>query len=280
MNKSLILVSKTPMVIKIFKLVCKKLNIDLDILKETQIDHKVDITIVDKDMIDDRFNILKTYSKRIGAISNKELPFEIADDFIISTPFLPSMLEKILKDQIDTITKQENSKTYISNVEPGEFSIPQPRDEELEPAINYLEDLADGIAQNVKDDIDDSIISINSVESSGGILDLSELSKIDDIFNEDRRLNDDLSREFGSQDKENDDEWNDLSSIIDDAINEVNTTNNIYDKFNNKPIKVLLNNYSLGELTPLLNMLDQEIINTLTDGYEVSIQLKLGHSNE
>ena len=47
MNKSLILVSKTPIVIKIFKLVCKKLGIDFDVLKETQIDHKVDITIVD-----------------------------------------------------------------------------------------------------------------------------------------------------------------------------------------------------------------------------------------
>ncbi|MEA3554055.1 MAG: hypothetical protein U9R39_06620 [Campylobacterota bacterium] len=283
MNKTLILISKTPIVIKIFTLVCKKLSIKLEVLKEAQIDHKVDITIVDKDLIDDRFNILKTYSKVIGAISNKELSFEMANDFLIPLPFLPSTLEKILDEQLQAIRKKENSKTYISTVQAPHTEdeieeIPQYNNEELEPAIDYLENLADGIAQNVKVEQDDSIVSVSSMENQGGILDTDELSKIEDIFNIDAKTSEHNQKEFTKDDE--DEQWHDLSSIIDDAINEVNTTANIYDRLDNKPIKVLLNNYSLTELTPLLNMLDQDIINTLTDGYEVTVQLKLGKTNE
>lgn len=283
MNKTLILISKTPIVIKIFTLVCKKLSIKLEVLKEAQIDHKVDITIVDKDLIDDRFNILKTYSKVIGAISNKELSFEMANDFLIPLPFLPSTLEKILDEQLQAIRKKENSKTYISTVQAPHTEdeieeIPQYNNEELEPAIDYLENLADGIAQNVKGEQDDSIVSVSSMENQGGILDTDELSKIEDIFNIDAKTSEHNQKEFTKDDE--DEQWHDLSSIIDDAINEVNTTANIYDRLDNKPIKVLLNNYSLTELTPLLNMLDQDIINTLTDGYEVTVQLKLGKTNE
>jgi|GEM_PF-532574 len=284
MNKTLILISKTPIVIKIFTLVCKKLSIRLEVLKEAQIDHKVDITIVDKDLIDDRFNILKTYSKVIGAISNKELSFEMANDFLIPLPFLPSTLEKILDEQLQIIRKKENSKTYISTIQSTDIEkeneqIPQYANEELEPAIDYLENLAEGIAQNVKGESDDSIVSISSIENQGGILDIDELSKIEDIFNVDTNTSQHTQKEF-SKDDDNDNQWHDLSSIIDDAINEVNTTTNIYDRLDNKPIKILLNNYSLTELTPLLNMLDQDIINTLTDGYDVTIQLKLGKTNE
>lgn len=284
MNKTLILISKTPIVIKIFTLVCKKLTIRLEVLKEAQIDHKVDITIVDKDLIDDRFNILKTYSKVIGAISNKELSFEMANDFLIPLPFLPSTLENILDEQLKIIRKKENSKTYISTIQSTDIEkvneqIPQYSNEELEPAIDYLENLAEGIAQNVKGESDDSIVSISSIENQGGILDIDELSKIEDIFNINTKAEESSQKEF-SKDEGTDDQWHDLSSIIDDAINEVNTTSNIYDRLDNKPIKILLNNYSLSELSPLLNMLDQDIINTLTDGYEVTVQLKLGKTNE
>lgn len=284
MNKTLILISKTPIVIQIFTLICKKLSIKLEVLKEAQIDHKVDITIVDKDLIDDRFNILKTYSKVIGAISNKELSFEMANDFLIPLPFLPSTLEKILDEQLQKIRKKENSKTYISTIESNEVDeinqqISQSANDELDPAIDYLENLADGIANNVIGETDDSIVSASSIDEQGGILDLSELSKIEDIFSTESKTSDSGNKEF-AKDEDNNDQWHDLSSIIDDAINEVNATSNIYDKLDNKPIKILLNNYSLTELTPLLNMLDQEIINTLTDGYEVTVQLKLGQKNE
>ena len=41
---------------------------------------------------------------------------------------------------------------------------------------------------------------------------------------------------------------------------------------------MLLNNYELEELTPLLNKLDQDIIDSLTDGYEINLQIKLGQT--
>jgi len=284
MNKTLILISKTPIVVQIFTLVCKKLNIRLEILKEAQIDHKVDITVVDKNLIDDRFNILKTYSKQIGAISNKELSFEMANDFLIPLPFLPSTLESILDEQLQIIRKKEKSKTYISNVPASEIDesliqVSHQNTQELEPAIDYLENLAEDIAHDVKGEADESIVNISSIENQGGILDTTELSKIESMFNEDDRLYDNKEKDFIKNDIDDDGQWHDLSSIIDDAINEVNATSSIYDKFDNKPIKVLLNNYSLTELTPLLNLLDQEIINTLTDGYEVTVQLKLGNTD-
>ncbi len=284
MNKTLILISKTPIVVQIFTLVCKKLNIRLEVLKEAQIDHKVDITVVDKNLIDDRFNILKTYSKQIGAISNKELSFEMANNFLIPLPFLPSTLESILDEQLQIIRKKEKSKTYISNVPASEIDesliqVNHQNTQELEPAIDYLENLAEDIAHDVKGEADESIVSISSIENQGGILDTTELSKIESMFNEDDRLYDNKEKDFIKNDNDDDGQWHDLSSIIDDAINEVNATSSIYDKFDNKPIKVLLNNYSLTELTPLLNLLDQEIINTLTDGYEVTVQLKLGNTD-
>ena len=277
--RNLILISKTPIIIQIFNLVCKKIDVQLTVIKELQVDHKVDIIIVDKELIDDRFNIIKTYAKRIGAISKNELPFNMANDFLVPLPFLPSTLQTILEEQIELVQKKEKSKTYISNIDiPDEtFSyddVVSNDTNELDPAVEYLENLADGIIENINDEEDDSIVSIAAI-NDGGILDTNELSKIEDIIEPESTSN--LQKEFTKESE--DDEWLDLASIIDHAINEVNTTNELYNKFDNKPIKVLLNNYSLTELTPLLNMLDQDIINTLTEGYEVTVQLKLEAKN-
>ena len=271
MKKSLILVSKKPIIIQIFTLVCKKLTIKLEVLDEVQIDHKVDIIIIDSDFIDDRFDIVKSYAKIMGAISKEQLPFGSANDFIIPLPFLPSSLEQILETQLDVLKKRTNSKTYITNVEVDdeieeEFT-------EVEPAVEYLESLADDIAFDMDEENDDSIVPLTAL-NQGGILDTKELSNIQNIMTPGSELK---KEDFGDDKVE--DEWMDLSSIIDQAIDEVNTVSEIYSKFDNKPIKVLLNNYELEELTPLLNKLDQDIIDSLTDGYEINLQIKLGQTD-
>lgn len=284
MYKSLILVSNTPIVTQIFNLVCKKLNIKLEVLNEAQIDHKVDIIVIDKEFIDDRFNIFKTYCKQIGAISNDELPFESANDFLIPKPFLPSTLQFILEEQIQIIQKRINSKTYITNIEQpiDDLSIPvspEP-DDESELAVEYLENLASAIASDVKEESDDSIIATASIHDvNGGILDKAELSKLEDIISPKDQFNAKITETYDGTIEEDESDWMDLSSIIDQAIDEVNSTNDLYNKLDNKPIKLLLNNYSMKELTPLLNMLNQEIIDSLTDGQEVTLQLKLGEVN-
>ena len=274
MSKSLILVSRKPIIIQIFTLVCKKLNIELDVLSEVQIDHKVDIIIIDNDFIDDRFDIIKSYAKIIGAISKEELPFGSANDFIVPLPFLPSSLEQILLKQLDVLKKRDNTKTYISNVEVDNVVLVD--DEEplsTEPAVEYLESLADDIAFDIEEENDDSIVALAAL-NKGGVLDTKELSNIQNIMS---TPNDVKKADFDSEKVE--DEWMDLSSIIDQAIDEVNTVSEIYSKFDNKPIKVLLNNFELEELTPLLNKLDQDIIDSLTDGYEINLQIKLGQTD-
>lgn len=271
MKKSLILVSKKPIIIQIFTLVCKKINIKLEVLDEVQIDHKVDIIIIDSDFIDDRFDIVKSYAKIMGAISKEQLPFGSANDFIIPLPFLPSSLEEILENQLDILKKRTNAKTYITNVEVDDEI--EESYVEVEPAVEYLESLADDIAFDMEEENDDSIVPLAAL-NQGGILDTRELSNIQNIMSSSSNVR----KEDFDEDKI-EDEWMDLSSIIDQAIDEVNTVSEIYSKFDNKPIKVLLNNYELDELTPLLNKLDQDIIDSLTDGYEINLQIKLGQSD-
>jgi len=278
MNKSLILVSQKPIVIQIFTLICKKLSLQLEILSEVQIDHKVDIIIIDNDFIDDRFNVVKSYSKLMGAISKKELPFGSANDFIIPLPFLPSMLEQILLEQIAILSKRNNSKTYISNVEVEDEDLFTEDQNITEPAVAYIESLADDIALDIEEDEnieendnDNDGLVQSDVLNDGGILDSNELSRIQNIMTS----NEAVIKEDVDTEKV-DTEWLDLSTIIDQAIDEVNTVNKVYSKFDNKPLKVLLNNYELEELTPLLNKLDQDIIDSLTEGYEINLQIKLG----
>jgi len=275
MNKNLVLISKKPIVIQIFTLVCKKLHISLEILHEPQIDHKVDIIVIDNEFINDRFNIIKTYSKLIGAISKEELPFEFANDFVIPMPFLPSALQEVLEQQIEIVNKRINSKTYVSNIEVknddynDKFAVNTMQKDDPQVSVEYLESLADDITDDLEEEIDDSVVSVSSV-NQGGILDRNELSMIENIIDKQVDTND-----FVDANEESGDEWVDLSSIIDQAIDEVNTVDYIYDKENNKPMKLLLNNYELDELKPLLSMLDQEIIDSLADGNEVNVLLKL-----
>ena len=272
MSKSLILVSKKPIIIQIFKLVCKKLHIQLEVLNEVQIDHKVDIIVIDNDFIDDRFDIVKSYTKLMGAISKEELPFASANDFIIPLPFLPSSLENILETQLEILQKRINSKIYISNVEVSNENTDAINEEEH--AVEYLETLADDIASNIEEENDDSIVPLNTL-NNGGILDTKELSNIQNIMTSTKVVQ---KKDFYIDKIE--DEWLDLSSIIDQAIDEVNTVSDIYSKFENKPISVLLNDFELEELTPLLNKLDQDIIDSLTEGYEINLQIKLGQAED
>jgi len=280
--RSLILISKNPMVIKIFNLVSNKLMIKLEVLSEVQIDHKVDVIVVDKEMIDDRFNILKSYSKVVGVISNEELPFDTANDFLIPSPFLPSMLEPILNEQLEVVNRREKTKVYVSTIEEEE-------DTASDMAVDYLDQLADGIAlgidniepkQNEEDTIshyiddDDSIVFANNIANDdGGILDSNELSKLEGLID---IQNKPPQKEYTID--EDTKEWNDLSSIIDDAINEVNSTTNLLNSLDEKPIAITLSDYSLTELTPLFNIVDQDVINSLTAGKSVMIELKLGET--
>jgi hypothetical protein len=274
--KNLILVSQKPIVIQIFTLVCKKLQISLEILDEPQIDHKVDIIIVDNDFISERINVFKSYCKLVGAISKEELPYEIVNDFLIPLPFLPSTLQQVLDKQLSVLAERGRSKVYVSNVEvpvEDENKIDTQRqelDDQPELAVDYLEGLADNIATDMEEETDDSMVSFSSVKQ-GGVLDNKELSVIEDMINEsnEKRI-DQMSEDI---DENEEDKWLDLSSIIDEAIHEVNMIDDLEDS---TPLRIYLNNYELDQLKPLLNLLDQKTIDDLSEGREIPLILKLG----
>jgi len=299
--KKIILVSKTPIIIQIFTLVCKKLSLDLEVINSAQLDHKVDIIVIDHDFIDDRFNILKTYSRRIGAISKEDLGFDIANDFLIPLPFLPSYLQQVLEEQITILNQKTTTKQYVSNLEndleddqflKDEFAFDEDdikqiksnvKKDQIEDdessAVEYLESLASGIATDINDESDDSIISISAVKG-GGVLDLSELSKIEDLVDFKSTVKiDNIDKSIGSMAQEpledEDKEWQDLTSIIDQAILEVNSSDNFITSDDKLPIEVLLNKYQLDQLTPLLTLLDQNLIDMLSNGENVLLELKL-----
>ena len=279
--KNLILVSRKPIVIQIFTLICKKLQISLEVLDEPQIDHKVDIIIVDNEFISDRINIFKSYCKLVGAISKEELPYEIANDFLIPLPFLPSTLHQILDKQLELLSARERSKVYVSNVEVPvdeefiEDSEPQQDslDDNPELAVDYLEGLADNIATDMDEETDDSMVSFSSVRQ-GGVLDSKELSVIEDMINDTNEKR--IEEMTENIDGDEEDKWLDLSSIIDEAINEVN----MIDDIETKPLKIYLNNYEIDQLKPLLNLLDQDTIDSLSEGKEIPILLKLETGEE
>ncbi len=273
--KNLILVSRKPIVIQIFTLVCKKLQLSLEVLDEPQIDHKVDIIIVDNDFISERINVFKSYSKLIGVISKEELPYEIANDFLIPLPFLPSTLQQILDKQLDILEERGRSKVYVSNIEvpiDDEQDEPKVKEENIEDqpdlAVDYLEDLADNIATDMEEETDDSMVSFSSIKQ-GGVLDNKELSLIEEMINDtnEKRI-DEMTENI--DDKE-EDQWLDLSSIIDQAINEVN----MIDDMDDRPLTIYLNDYEIDQLKPLLNLLDQNTIDDLSEGKEIPLILKL-----
>jgi len=309
--KSLILVSKKPVVIQIFTLVCKQLHISLEVLHEAQLDHRADIVVIDKEFISDRFNILKSYGKVIGAISKEELSFDIANDFLIPMPFIPSQLYAILDKQVELLNKRAKSKVYISNVEvpdeeagalneynmndsyedefiiddlapkmPNQATVEVPPINDEENAVDYLESLADDIAFDMEEENDDSIVSLSSL-NQGGVLDNKELSMLEDIVNDTTTEQMELENSAPKFNEQNDEqEWLDLSSIIDQAIDEVNMVDGVAESIaqnipNDGPIRVLINNYELEQLKPLLRLLDQNSIDTISDGSEVNLILKL-----
>ncbi len=254
----LLLISNTEIVIQIFNLVCKKLGYELKIQDDNEVDEHFEIIIIDKEFIDDRFNIIKQFSKKLGAICSEELPFEKARDFVIPRPFLPNQLQSIIQEQMNII-KEEEKEDKVYNRSHSENATKE--------VVDYVESLADEIALDIDDESDESIITVASLKN-GGILDDNELSKIQNILH-----TNDIQNELQEQELKEED-WLDLSDIIDKAIDDVKdyefdigTTSG--------PIKLMLNNHNISELEPLLTKLDQNIIDSLVAGEVIDIQLKL-----
>jgi hypothetical protein len=265
---TLILISIKPVVTQIFTLICKKLNIELQVVTEPNITNNVDMIIIDSDFISEKLNTLKTNCKLIGIISKFELPYEIANDFIIPIPFLPSVLEEILAKQIIALKERKNAKVYVKNIESDSINDINNEDEEA-LSLDYLNDFGDSFAN------DESIVQPDH-KNDGGILDKNQLDEIGDLLNSNKKEIDNNFVEI--EDSNNNEDWQDLSDIVDQAINEANTINTIATSGNTIDLK--LNDYQLEELTPLLNLLDQNVIDKITKGDEIRLNLRFEDEDE
>jgi len=121
---------------------------------------------------------------------------------------------------------------------------------------------------NLKED-DETVIHKEDL-GHGGVLDKNELTQLFDMINDEEQSNKEITS------KMKDEDWIDLSKLIDDAIDDVQE----YEFKENEPIKLILNQFSMQELMPLLKKLDQHIIDSLTDGKDITLMLRLEKNNE
>ena len=272
---TLLLICETPIIEQIFALVCKKLNVELTISDNTDVNENFDLIVVDQDFINDKFNIIKQFSKRLGAISGEELPFDKSRDFLIPRPFLPTKLQELLKDEIDDLSASEEKEalrqreSFLNSnntiIEDDYYED----DEVTIPVTDYVESLADDVFHNIEDENDESIVSVASVKE-GGVLDDLELTKINQILKEDQ-VHDEVAIDT--------EDWKDINDIIDDALEEVKEYEFNLDNGQGKseilPYKLVLSDYNMEDLKPLLEMFNQEIVDKLSNGESVDIRLVL-----
>lgn len=268
---NLLLICETAIIEQIFSLVCKKLNIDLVMKKTNDVNEKFDLIVVDQNFVDDKFNIIKQFSKKLGAISSEELPFDKARDFIIPRPFLPTKLQEILIEQFEEIKKDEHSSSINNYTNTTASNDEYEEDEDVTVPIitDYVESLAEDVYLDIEEENDESIVNIASLKN-GGILDDSELSKINNILKEEVIHNEIVM---------NKNDWKDISDIIDDALDEVKEYEFDLDEEaknnTNNQLKLVLTDYNINELKPLLEKLNQEIIDKLSQGESIDIRLML-----
>jgi len=246
---NLLLICETLIIEQIFSLVCKKLNIELTIQKTNDVNEKFDLIVIDQNFIDDKFNIIKQFSKRLGAISSEELPFDKSRDFMIPRPFLPTKLQEILKEQIEIISKEDVSSLHSTSTSSNNVQDLDDYEEDEEVTVpiitDYVESLAEDVYLDIEEENDESIVSLASL-NNGGILDNNELSKINDILKEEVIHNEVVM---------NKKDWKDISDIIDDALDEVKEYEFDLD---DEPVssanllKLILTDYNINELKPLL----------------------------
>lgn len=270
----LLLICNTAIIEHIFNLVCKRLGIDLNIEKNTKFQGKFDFIVVDQPFIGNDFLKLKRFTKKLAAINSEELSYDLPSDFVVPRPFLPTKLEAILKEQIkilkDEIENGHNFDTFKDSLVKDNYiedsqSFNEMQEKESDLAEDFFEtliedDFDDGFFR--KNDLDDeSIVSLNSIRQ-GGVLDKSELKKINSFL-------DDKSENIQKLEER---DWKDITDIIDDALDEVKDYEFDLEK---EDYTLVLNRFKMDELKPLLLKLNQNIIDRLARNEVINLKISL-----
>jgi hypothetical protein len=255
-----LLISNTDIVNKIFLLVANKLAIDLEVVDQCNIEKNYDVVFVDENYLDENIIQIKSFAKKTVLVSSK-VP-DINDfDHIIQKPFLPSKLQNEIENIVSNISQTKQDEEIIQEpINTIDESINE--DEELEGLVDFVDSMLDEVEEEIQGNVDDESIILENDLGHGGVLDKNELSKLFEMVNDD--VDDSVL-------KEDSNDWVELADIIDKAIDDVAT----YEFEDDKPIKLILNKYSMEELRPLFQKLDQNIIDKLTQGKDISLQLRL-----
>lgn len=270
----LLLICNTAIIEHIFNLVCKRLGIDLNIERNTKFQGKFDFIVVDQPFIGSDFLKLKRFTKKLAAINSEELSYDLPSDFVVPRPFLPTKLEAILKEQIkilkDEIENGHNFDIFKDSLVKDNYiedsqSFNEIQEKESDLAEDFFEtliedDFDDGFFK--KNDLDDeSIVSLNSIRQ-GGVLDKSELKKINSFL-------DDKSENIQKLEER---DWKDITDIIDDALDEVKDYEFDLEK---EDYTLVLNRFKMDELKPLLLKLNQNIIDRLARNEVINLKISL-----
>ena len=253
------LVSNTQIINKIFSLIANKLALELIIVENCDDIEKSDVIFIDDAFIDENLIKLKSITRSLVLITKDDLIEANHFDTIIKKPFLPSKLQNEIENIIQNLPNNKEELT-INNIDKTEDTS-----SELDSLVDFVDNILDTDAQNndFQNDKDESLISQDEL-GRGGVLDKDELSKIFNMVNDDEQ-------DIQIKEAIDEDDWVELADIIDKAIDDVAH----YEFKENQPIKLILNQYSIEELKPLLKKLNQSLIDKLTNGEEIILHLKL-----
>lgn len=260
---NVILVSNTEIINKIFSLVSNKLAINLQITNECNLSGQYDMIFIDEEYLDQNLIQLKSLTDKFVLISSS-IPEVNNFDYSIQKPFLPSKLQNEIEKIIEaipaksTLIVEENKVT----IEEDTFANIEQEDG-IEDLVDFVDNMFEDITQELDNNEDESIITQKEL-GHGGVLDKDELSKLFNMVNNNKE-------ETALPKIDDEEDWVELADIIDKAIDDVAT----YEFEEDKPIKLILNQYSMDELKPLFQKLNQNIIDKLTNGEDISLQLRL-----
>jgi len=269
--KNITLITNTEIIKQIFTLVCNKLSINLEIYPNDLNITKTDILIYE-DINYNKDEIIRYKSMcNVLAVIAKQKVYEYEGCFLIKKPFLPSALVGYISELVDSIKeveeKQEKKEiNTIDDIEDLSFDMSN----DVDDLVDFIDTIDEVKNEEISNEED--IIIKKSDLGHGGVLDQKELNNLHNIISEDDTIKeeiiedhtnniDDFTKEEG--------EWLELNDIIDDALEDIST----------QPVEedvlLVLNNYTMEELTPLLNKLDQTIIDKISSGSDVNIKLRL-----
>jgi hypothetical protein len=250
--KNITLVTTAKIISKIFILVCQKLELNLNLQKNDENIKSSDILIIDDNLFNSK-NIIryKSLSNNISIIA-KEKIYEYEEFNIIKKPFLPSLLSESLLKILDK-----------SNINLQKENIKEDNE-----SINNLVDFVDSLEDEKSDfDSSDEDIYIHQKDlGHGGVLDKEELDILHNMIND---SNEEIQQEKVKINNSSNNDWLELSEIIDKAIDDAQAVD-----IDNELV-LILNDYSMSELSPLLNKLNQYSVDILSSGKELTLKIRL-----